>query len=542
MTESPPSPHIIDFDIRIFKTGKNAYRVTAQAPDSGLADSKLDVQALKSEDFEQKLRQIREEPFTTNEALFREVGSTLFHALFQGQVHDLFQAFYVQQVQVKEETYLRLRLNIDEAAIELATLPWELLHREDMFLATQINTIVTRQLLNLKYGAIKPLKGKDKPRVLLVIPEGSGLNTTREEKAITRALRKARIPYRILKGKVPLQLVDDTLAEGDYAVLHFIGHGVFDADESGALRGRLRFNAWDDAPAGEEEDWVTETDLQTMLGNYKNMKLVVLNACDTAELSERPDASGFWGVIPALLRAGIPAVIAMQYAIRDDVAVQFAETFYKRLTTGNWAGHVDIAVTLARNACFLAFPDDRGFATPALYLRSRDGVIFEAEHPTQQPRATASAPAAARPDCRKVPRPPDRLLYRYRNKDTDTLVASAPVLRGRLHRLTWQIDALKSRPHPTDNEQWQLQSYRKTAGALEREIDELQDVLYWRVYESCQIIDRLKKQLAAREQERDALEKADAYVSYELKNEIFTLNERILHLTDLIKTIQATLA
>jgi len=113
-----PSPTLIDFDIRIFTAG-DSYTVTAQAPDSGLAESQLDADALFGADFQEKLIQIREEPFTTDEALFREVGDSLFRALFQGQVRDLFLAIWSRDVQAAER-FLRLRLNIDESAIELA--------------------------------------------------------------------------------------------------------------------------------------------------------------------------------------------------------------------------------------------------------------------------------------------------------------------------------------------------------------------------------------------------------------------------------------
>ena len=48
----------------------------------------------------------------------------------------------------------------------------------------------------------------------------------------------------------------------------------------------------------------------------------------------------------------------------------------RRLTGGRWAGQVEVATTLARNACYLSFPNDRGFATPVLFLRG-EGRLFE---------------------------------------------------------------------------------------------------------------------------------------------------------------------
>ena len=528
---SDHSPTIIDLDIRIFKAG-DGYTVTAQTPVSGLAESWLDADALFDEAFQEKLRQIREEPFTTSESLFREVGDVLFNALFQEQVRDLFMAIWSQHIQAHEDSAIRLRLHIAEDAVDLAVLPWEMLHWQDVFLATQISTLVTRQLLNMSYGNIQSLMVEGLPRVLIVIPGGSGLDTSAEEEAITRTLEEAGIPYDVLTDHVSLQRLDDALTENDYAILHFIGHARFGVNTHGEMHGSLRFNSAEtELPAGEDEDWATETDLQSLLGNHRGLKLVVLNGCHTGELSSRPEGWGFWGVIPSLLQAGIPAVVAMQYAIRDDVAALFGRTFYKRLTSGRWAGHVDIAVTMARNTCFLAFPDDRGFATPTLTLRSRDGVIFRFPH--QEPTEPENAQPSA--NCQPAPKPDDRLLYRYRNADLENLLHRAALLHGRLQRLGYQIDELKVQEPLDEKHLWQLHRYMLNQDNLERELDELHDVLVWRRYEVCQEVYDLETKLIARQQERDALEAAGAYVSYDLKNDIFRMSERLLKLKQLLR-------
>ncbi len=519
---------VIDLDIRITKAS-DGFRVTAQAPESGLAEAHLDSHALFASAFQEKLTQVREEPFTTSRALFREIGNTLFRALFQGQVQDLFFALFSQRVKGEEGASLRLRLNIDDEAMELATLPWEFMHHQDVFLATQIDTLLTRQLLNLEYGNIESLQLDGLPPTLIVIPEVGNLDTAREERVITQALDAAQIPYRVLKGRVTRQALDDALAEDRYAILHFIGHGVFEEDADGTMHGRLRLNAaGGPLQSGEDEDWISEIELQSLLGNHKSLRLVVLNGCEVGEVSERPEGEGFWGVVPALLRAGIPAVVAMQYPIRDDVAIQFAETFYRRLCTGKWAGHVDFAVTLARNACLLAFPDDRGFATPVLYLRSKDGVIFD-------PSAIEKAPT--RHPCPEAPEPPRHLLYRYRNADTTTLLDRYHLLDSRLQRILLQLDGLAA--DATGPEAWRLRRYERNRDKLERELDEMADVLQWRASEACRELERLREQVAQKEAERNALEDAGEYVPYDLKNDIFSLHERILALEDTLETIEA---
>jgi len=59
-------------------------------------------------------------------------------------------------------------------------------------------------------------------------------------------------------------------------------------------------------------------------------------------------------------------------------------------------------------------------------------------------------------------------------------------------------------------------------------------MLAWRKYEACEELRSLREQVAARNREKEALEAAGAYVSYDLKNAIFRLNERILKLQELL--------
>ena len=519
-----------DLDLRVSEAGAETYRVTAQTGSSGLAKASLDWEALSTDDFVAQLTRIREEPFTTDETLLREVGGTFFGSLFQGQVRDLFISIYSQEVQTTEDAYLRIRLDIDEAASEVAVLPWELMAWRDAFLATQIKTLVTRQLLNLDYGNIKSLKVSGKPKVLIVIPRGSGLSTDAEEKTITKALDRAAIPYELLKGKVPLQEVDDKLASGEFNIFHFIGHGDFEERDDGLMHGTLRFNGvWDDLEEDEDEEWIEDTRLQALFGNHKQVKVVVLNACRGAVVDERRIGHGFIGVAPALLRAGVPAVVAMQYAIRDDVALQFAETFYSRLSEGKWAGQVDTAVTLGRNACYLNYPKDRGFATPVLYLRSEDGVVFVGS------TGTDSA------DCPPPPKPDDSLLHDHRYDAAETMLKTTSMLEERYGLAQKQIDQLERMKleNPllaaggmVELQIGQLQEQRTN---LERKIEETAAVLRWKLHEGCLEKALLEDKLALFNEEREGLEVMNQYVPYELKNDISNMQKRIRALSDLLK-------
>lgn len=375
----------------------DGFDVIAETESSGRAGPEaLDWAALSDPDFRSLVATIRDEPLSTRFEVFRTVGETLFEALFRGQVRRLYLGVYDQRVQSQADASLRLRLDITEDAAELATLPWELLFWRGTPVGTQTQTLLVRDLANIDYGGRGTLTIADKPKVLLVIPRGSNLQTDLERDQVVGILNRARIPCDVLDGRVTLQRVDDALAEREYHILHFIGHGDAEVGDDGRLEGRLRFNTvWAEDEA-EDVEWVEEERIQSLLSPHRSLRLVVLNACEGASTGmseESQSGRGFIGMAPAVLRAGVPAVVAMQYKIRDAVAVQFAETLYKRLTSERWAGQVDVAVTLARNACYLAFQNDRGFATPVLFLRAKGGELFVFPDPAPDPGIPPPEPA-----------------------------------------------------------------------------------------------------------------------------------------------------
>jgi len=124
----------------------------------------------------------------------------------------------------------------------------------------------------------------------------------------------------------------------------------------------------------EDEDgwahWVPADGLAVLLGDSR-VGLALLNACETGAQPGSP----FVGIAPALVRAGLPAVVIMQAPMPDGGAVHFARNFYAALADGL---PVDAAVTEGRKAVALAVgmsqPD---WAIPVLYLRAPDGVLWD---------------------------------------------------------------------------------------------------------------------------------------------------------------------
>ncbi|MCG8423789.1 MAG: SUMF1/EgtB/PvdO family nonheme iron enzyme, partial [Proteobacteria bacterium] len=126
------------------------------------------------------------------------------------------------------------------------------------------------------------------------------------------------------------------------------------------------------------------------------LRLAVLNACEGARISQ---ADPYAGVATSLIKQGVPAVIAMQFEITDTAALAFADELYSALVDGL---PVDAAVADARTAIY-ALPSDIEWGTPVLYMRAKDGVLFDAvesAEPVGQGRSEKETGTTAQPPSR----------------------------------------------------------------------------------------------------------------------------------------------
>jgi hypothetical protein len=305
----------------------------------------------------------------------KEVGGRLFDALFSGSVRDLFERS-LGRVENDPETGLRivLRFDPDEPEVaRLAALPWERLYREDqrLFLNFSRKSPIVR-FLNVPRSL--PPRLEPPVRVLIAIASPAGhptLETDRELRRIEDALG----PVVNTKRSVLLNATPETLRarllEETFHVLHFIGHGTFDVASG---QGSLLFEDRE----GRERP-VTGPVMADLLRDFTSLRLVFLNACRTAELSDLMDP--FAGLAAALVMAGVPAVLGMQIPISDDAAIAFSGAFYQRLAAGD---PIDTATVEGRMAVHLEDPESQEWATPVLFLRTQDGRLFDpAPTPTQ---------------------------------------------------------------------------------------------------------------------------------------------------------------
>jgi len=280
---------------------------------------------------------------------------------------------------------LRIRLGLDSYA--LSDLPWEYLYipgpdtppdqrgPEGFLVLDRRVSLVRYELMAQKTESLDPVgKGPLRLIALLADPRDSRypeLDLETERQNIEKAMSKlSGIEVEFFPGGRVIDL-EDALTRGAH-ILHYAGHGEF-VGEMGAKfgtqegKGALVLVGED----GGVKLFPVEKLAQNLVG--RNIRLAVFGACKTAQ---RDQYNAWTGVAPALTRAGIPAVVAMQYTVRDTNAIAFSRRFYGALASGET---IDAAVTDGRLAIFnRSALDERDWGVPVLYLRTPGGILFPA--------------------------------------------------------------------------------------------------------------------------------------------------------------------
>jgi hypothetical protein len=221
-----------------------------------------------------------------------------------------------------------------------------------------------------------PIRIRPPLRILGVVSSPRGLpalDVDKEQDQLARALaRPAGQGLAALHWAPSATWADlqDLLLDGEWHVLHFIGHGDFDPDRDEGVLALTR----EDGRA----DLVAAHRLTDLLRQARPMpRLVVLNSCSGA-------AAGisdlFSGTAAALVRGGVSAVAAMQYEISDPAAVAFARGFYAAIARGRG---VDDAISSGRVAILGLSDRTLEWVTPVLYLRGHDARLFTLPAPAE---------------------------------------------------------------------------------------------------------------------------------------------------------------
>jgi CHAT domain/SIR2-like domain len=161
----------------------------------------------------------------------------------------------------------------------------------------------------------------------------------------------------------------DELATG-YDILYIVCHGGLD-DERPYL---LLEN--DSEQADNTEGAVL---VDAVRGLLQPPRLVVLTACESAGTGLSTDNKGHLALGPDLIRAGVPAVLAMNGKVSMKTAAEFHTRFFAELLKH---GYVDRAVCTARRTVKSLSRSD--WWMPVLYMRLKAGRIWSVPHVVQR--------------------------------------------------------------------------------------------------------------------------------------------------------------
>lgn len=315
-----------------------------------------------------------------------EVGGALFRALFSAEVGELFH----QSLTPGRGLRLRLRINPrDRTLAPLHHIPWELLYRDetDDFLALSRATPLVRSLAVPRPSSPAPIEPP--LRVLVVPAQAPGtdqLDLSGELALLLEALGRDPQVEVVVLDSPESSALRRALGRTSFHVLHYMGHGAFDPRTG---EGTLLVHGANGGRAA-----ISGRHLATKLKDAGSLRLVVLNACETAVASAAGSHDPVAGVATALVMAGVPAVVAMQSPIEDTKAAAFSAAFYDRLADGL---SIEEAVTEGRQAIHSLDADGADWAIPVLFMRSAAGelgsgiVTRPAETGTATPVATRTA-------------------------------------------------------------------------------------------------------------------------------------------------------
>ncbi len=306
-----------------------------------------------------------EENKTDKESL-ESFGKKLYELIFPGPIHTHFHQ--TEAGARTQEKKIRIRLTID--CDELSRLPWEFTYREEggYFLSTHPKTVLSRYL-NLPSPPDWVRKREGRLHLLLIIAnpdDQQPLDPDEWEDIVLQAL-SAPLEENLITVKTvkhaTFENIRDALYEQKPDIIQFVGHGIYHNE-----KGYLAL-----VDTNTNNTWMVDDErfANIFLGHDDHLGLVCLATCESAK-SDSPQ--GFLGIAPKIVEKGVPAVIAMQYKVLISSAEIFLENFYIAVAARK---PIDWAVQQARNSVGIKMGlENREFATPVLYMRAKDGIIF----------------------------------------------------------------------------------------------------------------------------------------------------------------------
>ncbi len=291
----------------------------------------------------------------------RAWGRDLFELLFPGDVRRLYDV--ARSLQPDGILDLVFTSMIDWVADK----PWELAYdpARRSFLATSDVNFV-RNVFTAVPAEVRPRR-HERLRILVATaePKGAAPVAAREEAALVRRGLRPLVDAGLCSVSVLARATPEALhrrlSDQTVDVLHYVGHGSYDED---AREGCLFFEDGKGRPKP-----VDAAAFRQIVGR-RGTDLVFLNACE----SGRGGRVNFnRGMAPALIAAGVPAVVANQYAVLDTAATTFARELYAALARGGSLGDATREARVALGHSVGAGALD--WAVPVLFARDPGATL-----------------------------------------------------------------------------------------------------------------------------------------------------------------------
>ena len=314
-----------------------------------------------------------DEPVSQSSLNLVALGQQLYNALFQGSLRDSW--MMAQAIAQNQRSVLRLRLGLKGTA--LPRLPWEVLHAGDRPLATGTDVAFSRYQLgpDFRHPAYAFSGKPHQPLKILMVIAGPSDQESLELAAEASHLQeelKARSPNEppaiqlTILAQPGRERLTQALEQGQYQVFHYAGHS--NLGDSGG-----------DVYLVSDRTGLTETlngdDLAGLLVN-NGVQLAVFNSCRGAYIANQGDISTGQdrNLAEALVKRGIPAVLAMAERIPDEVALTLTRLLYRNLNQGY---PIDLSLSRARQGLIAAYGSNQLYwALPVLYLHPEfDGFL-----------------------------------------------------------------------------------------------------------------------------------------------------------------------
>ncbi|MGI0486225.1 CHAT domain-containing protein [Pantanalinema rosaneae CENA516] len=319
-------------------------------------------------------------------------GQKLYSALFQGTIRDSW--LTAQGIAQHRQEVLRLRLGLKGSLLH--RVPWEVLHAGDRPLATGTDVIFSRYHSNFAgVTTPHPITGltsdPNQPLNILMVlaaPTDQEMLALKQEaldlqEELSQPLRSpgtwfSDIQLTLLEQPGREQLTQ-ALEQNHYQVLHYAGHSNL-----GASGGSLYLVN----PQTGLTEVLNGDDLAGLLVN-NGICMAVFNSCRgvyTAS-AEAFGNSGDGNLAEALVKRGIPAILAMAERIPDKVALTLSRLFYRNLKQGC---PVDVSLSRARQGLVSSYCSNQLYwALPILYLHQEFDGYLQAQPAMRQEASKA---------------------------------------------------------------------------------------------------------------------------------------------------------